>query len=74
MFRAAKGVVLGILALAISWHQAAMVVEDRLGEEAEKLGELLLPDVEMGHLFGEMIEQRRMMGEREDDGDGEAMS
>ena len=43
------------------------------GEEAEKLGELPLPDVEMRHLLGEMIEQRGMMGEREDDGDGEAM-
>src|SRR5262245_10447998 len=51
----------------------AMVVEDGLGEEAEKLGKSLLPDVEMRHLLGEMIEQRRMMGERENDGDGEAM-
>ncbi len=50
-----------------------MAVEDRPGEEAEKLGELLLPDVEMRHLFGEMIEQPRMMGERENDGDGEAV-
>ena len=68
---------LGVAAAAHKLGEAlardAMVVEDRLGEKAEKLGELLLPDVEMGHLFGEMIEQRRMMGEREDDGDGEAM-
>jgi hypothetical protein len=27
MFRSAKGVVLGILALAISWHQAAMAAD-----------------------------------------------
>src|SRR6478752_4794339 len=68
---------LGVAAAAHELGEAlardAMVVEDRLGEKAEQLGELLLPDVEMGHLFGEMIEQRRMMGEREDNGDGEAM-
>ena len=68
---------LGVAAAAHELGEAlprdAMVVEDRLGEEAEKLGELLLPDVEMRHLFGEMIEQRRMMGERQDDGDGKAM-
>ena len=37
------------------------------------LGELPLPDIEPGHLLGEMLEQPGVMGERENDGDGEAV-
>ena len=50
-----------------------VIAEDGLGEEAKELGKLLLPDVEMRHFLREMIEQRRMMGERQDDGDGKAV-
>ena len=67
-------------AMAAAAHQRgeflrrdAVIAEDRLGEEAKELGKLPLPDVEMRHFLGEMIEQRGVMGERQDDGDGKAM-
>ena len=66
--------------MAASSHQRGeflrrdgVIAEDGLSEEPKELGKLPLPDVEMRHFLREMIEQRRMMGERQDDGDGKAV-
>ena len=40
---------------------------------AEQLGERRGLQLQRRHLLGEMVEQPGVMGEREDDGDGEAV-